>query len=230
MHIHVIRHVAFEGPGAIRSWAHVNAIPFTETHLYKGEPLPSHERYTLLVIMGGPMSVSDEKLFPWMKREKLHIEKAISSGKYVIGICLGAQMIASVMGAAVKRNRYREIGWFPIFSSPANAHSLISLPDNTPVLHWHGETFDIPSGCRQIARSAACENQCFIYDDRVVGMQFHLESTPEGINALVNACSYELTGGPYVQKAEDIISSVTYCKQTNKILGQILTKIKNGDV
>lgn len=223
MHIHVLQHVPFEGPAAIASWAQRNSVALTVTHMYKGEMLPVDHTYSLLVVMGGPMGVGEEKQYPWIKQEKWFIQEAVSAGKYVVGICLGAQMIASVMGASVRKHVHKEIGWFPVYTIESENEKLLSLPARMPVFHWHGDTFEIPSGAKHIARSRACENQCFIYENRVIGMQFHLESTPESISALVSNCSDELTGGPYVQHQREILSAAPdYCKQTNVVLHDLL--------
>ncbi len=227
MHIHVIKHVPFEGPAAIEQWASNNSLSLTITRQYAGDILPTDHRYSLLVIMGGPMSVSQENAYPWLKDEKKFIEEAIISGKKILGICLGAQMIASVMGARVRKHIRKEIGWFPVYvvKESLGAQSLVELPEVIPVFHWHGEIFEIPKGCVHVARSAACENQCFTYEDRVVAMQFHLEMTPTGVKKIISECGGELTKDKYVQSAEEIEKLLHLCKETNTEIYKLLNRL-----
>ena len=135
-----------------------------------------------MIVMGGPMNIYEEKKYPWLLREKCFIEDATKTGKVVIGICLGAQIIADVLGANVYAGEHKEIGWFPIFRTKEAGESIVfrDFPSELEVFHWHGDSFDLPSGCIRLAESAACPNQAFIYDERVVGLQFHLEVTRQG--------------------------------------------------
>src|SRR5690606_32591469 len=114
---------------------------------------------------------------PWMKEEKKLIEKAILKGKRVIGICLGAQLIADVLGARVFPNKEKEIGWFPIELTEEGQKSpfFAGFNKTETVFHWHGDTFEIPKGAEHIASSKVCENQAFLFDHKVLGLQFHLE-------------------------------------------------------
>ena len=122
----------------------------------------------------------------------------------MIGICLGVQLIADVLGGPVTRNREKEIGWFPIeFTAEARASELFGfLPEKMTVLHWHGDTFALPPGAVRIARSVACENQAFAYEGRVIGLQFHLEFTRESLEAILPNCANELVAGKYIQSVE----------------------------
>jgi GMP synthase-like glutamine amidotransferase len=151
--------------------------------------------------MGGPMSVHDLDRHPWLAAEQRLITQAIGAGKTVLGVCLGAQLIALAMGARVYRAPEREIGWFPIESLPVTTGGpfaeLFSLAHD--VFHWHGETFDLPAGAIPLARSTACTNQAFAVGDRVVAFQFHLEMTPEGARALIDHCPEDLAPGRWVQ-------------------------------
>jgi len=132
-----------------------------------------------LILMGGPMSANDD--LPWVPREIDAIRAAAQSGIPVLGVCLGAQLIARALGARVYRNPEKEIGWSPLhWTETAAADPLFhGLSDPETVFQWHGETFDLPRGAEHLAYSAACRHQAFRVGANVYGMQFHLEVTPE---------------------------------------------------
>ena len=176
------------------------------TRLFEDPTLPDADDLDLLVIMGGPMSVNDEADHPWLAPEKQFIRKAIEKDKAVIGICLGAQLIAGAMGAAVYPNKEKEIGWFPVTGTQSdNAEEFFAFPQELLVFHWHGETFDLPDGAMRLARSDACRNQAFQLGQRVIGLQFHLETTPDTARDLVHHCRDELQPSRYVQGAAEIL-------------------------
>ena len=158
--------------------------------------LPAARDVDFVIVMGSPMSVNDETKHPWLVDEKRFIRDCIQTGKPVLGVCLGAQLIASAMGAKVYPNPAKEIGWFPVYA--ASAENEFGLPSSMDVFHWHGETFDLPHGARLLARSEACENQAFQFGNRVLGLQFHLETTPEAARQLVEHCRGELLPSKYV--------------------------------
>lgn len=209
MKAHVFQHVPFEGPGSIQSWLALHAAHIGFTRFYDADPLPALAEVDLLIVMGGPMSVNDESTLPWLVAEKQFIREAIAAGKAVVGICLGAQLIANAMGSRVYPGEHKEIGWFDIVARPhaANAHELFALPDTTRVFHWHGESFELPSGATLLAGSAACVNQVFQVGARVIGLQCHLETTPESADAILIHCRDELhdsLGNPFVQSEDEI--------------------------
>lgn len=191
MKIHYLQHVPFEGLGFIEKWARTQNATTGVSRLFRNDPLPGTEDFDWLVVMGGPMGIYDHDEFPWLVAEKKLIQQAIGAGKTVLGICLGAQLIADVLGAKVYPGPQKEIGWFPI-KRAAGAPDLI--PDTLTVFHWHGDTFDLPEGAVPLASSAACKNQGFIYNGRVVALQFHMETTVESMEALIENCGHELPG------------------------------------
>jgi GMP synthase-like glutamine amidotransferase len=204
MRIHVLQHVPFEGPARIAHWARERSHVLTVSHLYAGDPVPELDAFDRLVVMGGPMGVADEAEHSWLRPEKARIADAIAAGRSVVGICLGAQLVADALGARVYRNAHKEIGWFPVqLTDAGRAHPLCEgLPAEQTVFHWHGDTFDLPPGAVHLARSAACEHQAFVIDDRVLGLQFHLESTPESVDAICTEGAEEIVSDTYVQSAE----------------------------
>ncbi len=227
LRLHYLQHVPFEGPGRILSWAETAGAAITATRLYRDEPLPATSAFDLLVIMGGPMSTHDTDRHPWLVPEKAFIRHAIDAGKAVLGICLGAQLVAEALGARVYPNERREIGWFAIQrTAPAAGHPIgACLPPRLTVFHWHGDTFDLPAGSLALARSAACRHQGFVFGRRVVGLQFHLETTPETMQALIANGSDDLRPGPYVQTVEDMQKGVEFCTSNHDVLAAILNQL-----
>jgi GMP synthase-like glutamine amidotransferase len=207
MRAHFLQHVPFEGLGSIEPWLKAAGYEITNTKLFESAEFPDLKNIDLLVVMGGPMSVNDEDKFPWLISEKQFIREAINSGTPVLGICLGAQLIAGAMGALVYRNSAKEIGWFPIYGTSSNNSSIFRFPPSMKVFHWHGETFDLPSGAFRLAKSDGCENQAFQFGKSVIGLQFHLETTPKAAWEIVSHCRDELVPAKYIQTEEEILST-----------------------
>lgn len=206
MRILCLQHVPFEGPAALADWANSRRHELRSHLSYEGGELPGPSSFDALLVMGGPMNVYETDQHPWLIAEKALIVAAIKAGKFVIGICLGGQLIADALGAAVTRGPHPEIGWFPITPS-AECPAWCTLPDALTVLHWHGDRFDIPKGATRIAASAACAHQGFVYGERVLAWQCHLEATPESLAALAGACGGELAvGGESVMPAERLLA------------------------
>jgi GMP synthase (glutamine-hydrolysing) len=224
MRIHYLQHVPFEGLGSIAGWAGVAGHAITSSALYRDAPLPSLDAFDWLLILGGPMSVNDEGRHPWLADEKRFIERAIGAGKTVLGLCLGAQLMANALGAKVQPNRYKEIGWFPVqrVQSPADPAVALVFPEYFEAYHWHGETFDIPDGAVHMALSAACPNQAFVYNERAVALQFHLETTPESAQSLIDNCRDELVDGPFIQRPETMVGNPRRFQEINAIMDELL--------
>jgi len=225
--LHFIQHVPFEGIGYIETFAANNGFKVSGTRVYEKNSFPGPDDYDLLVIMGGPMGAHDERIHPWIFDEKKCIERAIQNDKKILGICLGAQLIATVLGAKVYVNRAREIGWFPVtLTRDARKTGIFNgISGRFTAFHWHSETFDIPCGAVHIALSEACMNQAFVYNDRVVGLQFHCESTADGIGGLIDNCGDEIREGPFMQTAEDIRSNIDRISGAHATMNSVLDNI-----
>ncbi len=230
MNAHYLQHVSFEGLGSIESWLETAGYKITKTQFFKSANLPELDEIDLLIVMGGPMSVNDEDEFPWLAREKQFIRDIIKSGKSVLGVCLGAQLIASAMGARVYRNAVKEIGWFPIQGTPSTDRTTFNFPPTAEVFHWHGETFDLPSGTIRLARSQGCENQAFQFGRSVIGLQFHLETTPESARVIVKHCRNELLPSEYIQTESEIlgVASEKY-ESINVLMDKVLSFLGDTD-
>jgi GMP synthase-like glutamine amidotransferase len=207
MRAHYFQHFPFEGLGSIEPWLKKSGFEITSTRLYESSEFPDLKTINLLIVMGGPMSVSDEDKYPWLAAEKKFINETFKSGKPVLGICLGAQLIAGALGARVYQNKVKEIGWFPIYGIASNDTSLFNFPSKMDVFHWHGETFDLPPEATLLAKSDVCENQAFQLGKSVIGLQFHLETTRQAARDIVSNCRNELIQERYIQSEDEILSA-----------------------
>jgi GMP synthase-like glutamine amidotransferase len=186
--------------------------------------LPSRGSFDRLVVMGGPMGVHDERAHPWLVPEKHLISEAIAGETGVLGVCLGAQLVADVLGAEVNCAPEREIGWFPVVRAEIDRASALGLPARFDAFHWHADAFTIPEGTNRLAASEACENQAFASGDgRVVGLQFHLESTPDGVEALLRECAEDYAEpGRFVQTPDEIAGVESGYARANALLFNLL--------
>ncbi len=228
MLIHVLQHVPFEGPAAVAEWAARRGHDLVVSSLWRGDALADGVSPDWLLILGGPMGAGDEDRFPWLTDEKRLIERALRSDKVILGICLGAQLIADVLGSRIAANEYREIGWFPVQRTDGCGSLEIAsaFPEAFGAFHWHGDTFSIPSGARCICRSAACENQAFVYSDRVLALQFHLEVTLASALELMAHSSSDLDeGGRFVQRAGSMVSDPRRFEIANALLFRVLDRM-----
>lgn len=231
MTLYVLQHVDFEGPGSIAEWAASHGHALVTVSVHRGDALPPLASGDLLVVMGGPMSTHEEDAHPWLREEKRYLREAIAAGHRVLGICLGAQLLAEALGGRVYRNAYQEIGWFPVTTTAAAADCplLAGFPAEATVFHWHGDTFSIPPGALHVAKSTACENQAFVFDNRVVGLQFHLESTPDSVAALVAACGDDLKmKRTWVQSAAQLQRGPDRYPVINALMAGLLDRLMAG--
>jgi GMP synthase (glutamine-hydrolysing) len=224
LRIHTLQHVPFEGPGCIRQWAEDAGTRLTGSRLFCGEPLPSLADFDWLVVMGGPMNIYEEGRYPWLAEEKAFIAQAIENQKVVLGICLGAQLIADALDARISSNQTKEIGWYPVYRTIPRAQfpQLAAMEEKLEALHWHADTFDLPEGAVHLARSEGCENQAFVYNHRVLGLQFHLEMTQDGLQDLLQHCAGDLTAGPFVQSAATMLANPLQFRRANRIMHRLL--------
>lgn len=224
MNLHYLQHVPFEGLGSIASWAKARRAQISRTRLFAGEALPSADEIDLLVVLGGPMGVYDEHDYPWLVREKKFLKQAMDSGTRILGVCLGAQLIADVLGARIYPNDHKEIGWFPIEGVRAAPSSLIEkvLSNAGEVFHWHGDTYDLPTGATHLAKSRACTNQAFSVGDQILALQFHLETTRNAAQALIDHCGHEIVDAPYIQPAREILTDQREFERINILMAECL--------
>ncbi len=227
MIIHSLEHEPFEGLANIEAWAKKKGHTITRTLLFKKEELPGIDEFDWLVIMGGSMNIYEEEKYPWLSSEKNFIAEAIADKKIVLGVCLGSQLIADVLGGKVSKNKHKEIGWFPVtLTKEARTSSIFgSFPPAFTAFHWHGDTFSIPSGAVRIAQSKACANQAFEYG-RTIGLQFHIEYSAKSIDLMFRNCADEIVEGRYIQKPDETISHINNVVETQRLLNLLLDNME----
>ncbi len=207
MRIHYLLHAAYEGLGAIETWLKQNNFGVQGTRVDAGESLPKLDDFDFLIVMGGPQSVANLDQYAYLIPEIDLVNKAVNANKVVLGICLGAQILAAAMGAKVKPNQHKEIGVYPILFNLAGITDPIFTEFENPlsVLHWHGDTFEIPHEGILLASSVACAHQAFRVGNKAYGLQFHLDFTQESVQSLLQH-EATLQPGPYVSAADKLLA------------------------
>lgn len=223
MKVHWLQHAEHEELGCIAPWLAGRGDTVTHTRPYAGEALPKASGFDALIVMGGPMNVHEHEAHPWLMREKALIRAALAARKRVLGICLGAQLVADALGAPVTRNAETEIGWYEVRMDEAGRRARVfaGFPATFMAFHWHGDTFAIPAGCECLMSSDGCANQAFASaDGRVVGIQFHLEVTA------ANAREWLRLESPsparYVQPAAEILAPLENFAANNRLMLKLL--------
>src|SRR5271157_1514878 len=209
----------------MQSWMDARGIAVSTARLFEGAAVPRPDQLDWLIVMGGPMSVNEEAMYPWLKAEKRLIAQAIEAGKTVLGICLGAQLIASALGARVFPNACKEIGWFPVHRTRSAVASELAplFTDGLDVLHWHGETFDLPRGSAGFLESEACANQAFSLGSRVLGLQFHLETTPSSAASLIESSRAEIVPSRTIQTEPEMLARPERFPAINRLMDSLLS-------
>jgi GMP synthase-like glutamine amidotransferase len=198
--------------------------------LWKDHALPAPDEFDGLFILGGPMNVYEDAKYHWFAPEKELIARAISDRKPILGVCLGAQLLSVVLGGSVTEMLDKEIGWFPVEVTPMGRDSNLfrGFPDEFIAFHWHGDSFSIPPHAVHVAQSDACDQQAFVYDNHVVGLQFHLESSEQTIAALIEHCGDDIGCGRYIQDPDAIASCANYIPEAHTLLGKLLDNLISG--
>jgi GMP synthase (glutamine-hydrolysing) len=225
LRIHYFQHHPSEGLCSIGEWISSAGHSLTSTRFYENQALPEISEIDWLIVMGGPMSVNDEKEFEWLANEKKFIREAIEQDKIVLGICLGSQLVSAALGARVYANNEKEIGWFDIeLTTSAQSGLFRDMGSVMRVFHWHGDTFDLPENAILLASSAATKNQGYIYQGKVLALQFHLEQTTESLNAMIKSWGGQLKAGKYVQPMKEL-HNTELLDSNKKILFRLLTRL-----
>ncbi len=227
LRIHCFQHVDYEDLGCIKDWCKAKGHLITYTKFYKRESLPRITDFDWLIVMGGPMGVHDDETYSWLSHEKKAIEVAIEQNKTVIGICLGSQLIAEILGAKVYKDWNKEIGWFDVMLTEQGKNEYVTrgIQSTLKVFHWHGDIFDLPQNVKHLFFSEACRNQAFLYRDKVLGLQFHFEVSGKSIRAMIKKGKHELTGERYVQSEKEMLSLNKNVESANSSIFQILDNL-----
>jgi GMP synthase-like glutamine amidotransferase len=227
LRIHYFQHVPFEGLGSIEEWISSSGHKLSSTRFFENTQFPELPDIDWLIVMGGPMSVYDAVHYPWLLDETRFIRQAIDAGKTVLGICLGSQLVSASLGARVYRNIEKEIGWFDIeLTSYAQSSILFSgMGSSLNTFHWHGDTFDLPDNAVHLASSEGCKNQAYIYKDKVLALQFHLEPTLNSLKEMIETGRKELIKGKFVQTEEELLKNQVLIAANRKNLFTLLDRL-----
>ncbi len=222
--LRVIQHVPFEGPAALADWAADAGYHLRTVHPYRGDVLPGPDDPAPAILMGGPMGMGDDARHPWLAEEKTWIRRSVDRGRRLLGICLGAQLLADALGAVVEPMKGREIGWFPVRRDAGWLDSPLAaaLPETFTPFHWHGDAFALPDDTLPLGASEFGSCQGFIAGRDVLGLQFHLEATPASVEALLEAGRDELDGSPGVQSVALIRGNAGLYREANRLMTGLL--------
>ena len=227
MHIHYFQHNHFEDLGYIGDWAKSNNFTTSVTRFDLKPELPSIKDFDWLVIMGGAMGVHDSDQYPWILEEIKFINEVIRSGKIVIGVCLGSQLIASALGAGVYKNSEPEMGFWPIKFSPEAQQDQVfkHFPANLMVMHFHFDTFELPEGAVAMAESTVTPVQAFRYGNNVFALQFHSELTESNTPIFIRELTSQIVPGRLVQQPTEMLQNISNCRLNNQFFAKMLDEI-----
>jgi len=210
MRINVLQHTPNEGPGMIQDWSQQHGHEMYIYHPYQFETLPTATETDMLVILGGPMSPNDD--LNWIKQERELIQKLLDQNKPIFGVCYGAQQVAKTLGCEITKAPVKEVGWGPVYRRDIKD---LDIPEELNVLHWHEEMFEIPETGQLLFSGDKVENQGFVINHRVIGLQFHLEPGADNVREMVvNDFAY-LEGSVLNQTQDEILQIPDL--STNKI-------------
>ncbi len=217
--IHCLLHSELGGDIHLPHWAASRGHGWQTSPAYDKRELPRPEHVDCLVVMGGPMSVWEEDKHPWLKQEKQLLEDFLRAGRPILGICLGAQLLAEVLGARVYRGEHREIGWFPVKRTLQSLQSPIGalLPDSFDTFLWHGDTFDLPGGATHLLSSDRAPHQAFSWE-QALALQFHLEATPDWVQRLISRDADQLQASSDVQSLTAILAKTENAYRAGNLL------------
>jgi|WetSurMetagenome_2_1015567.scaffolds.fasta_scaffold248820_1 GMP synthase-like glutamine amidotransferase len=228
LRLHYLQHEPEVPPAHIVTYARTRGWNTSRTALYEGEKLPDLADFDLLVILGGTMNVYESDKHMWLPPEKEFIARCIGAGKKILGLCLGGQLLADCLGGKVAKNHDKEIGWhrLKLTGNAATQPFLNGFPDRLSTFQWHEDTFAIPDGAVRFAESKCCANQGFIYGDRVIALQFHLEVDEESIGLMLETFDEPAGESPYVQTAREIKAlTKRYIADSNRALETMLDNL-----
>jgi GMP synthase-like glutamine amidotransferase len=226
MRVHWIQHAENEGLGCIEPWLRAQGFEITHSDLHRGDALPRARDFDWLIAMGGPMNIYQYDEHPWLVPEKALIREACLMKKRFLGICLGAQLAADVLGGKITRNPEREIGWFDVSMNAQAGTSRIfeGFPPRFPAFHWHVDTFSVPPGGTLLMSSEACPNQGYVWGDgQVVGLQFHLEVRREDVETWMR--DEVLAPGRYVQSAAEMLRDPARFASNRALMTRLLQRM-----
>ncbi|MDR8390716.1 gamma-glutamyl-gamma-aminobutyrate hydrolase family protein [Aliifodinibius sp. S!AR15-10] len=222
--LYCLQHVPYEGPEMIDPVLEQMGYTLKRIKLYNGDLLPDLKFIDYLIVLGGPMDMENEDRYPWLADEKKLIKAMIDAGKPILGICLGAQLIAHVLGHSVYPAEDHEIGWYPVRLTKAGRQhpATKNWGENPTVFHWHSNTFDLPKGAIHLASTDLCPNQAFILNENIIGLQFHLEIGHPQVQKMIDNWGRYKESGLNVQSPDEMLRKSKAAVKTQKMLYHLL--------
>lgn len=206
----VIQHSAADSLAAAQRVLDCLGHEVSTVRIDRREPIPSSVEYDALMMLGGPYGMSASEVPDWIADEQALIRKYVDQDRRVMGICLGSQILASSLGAKVRRNEQPEVGWHRVTRvSEESAIARGAFPEQMTVFQWHQDTFEIPPGATRLFESSACVNQAYSIDDRVFGFQFHLEANERTVRTFVAVSPLRKRQSPSVQTESEILDGIS---------------------
>lgn len=217
-------HADYEEPLFIKDWLLKNNVPYQEVRLFESEPFIDPENVLMLVIMGGPMNIYEYEQFPWLKEEKKYLKDIISRTIPVLGICLGAQLLADISGGAVTRLNKPEFGWYTLSRAfyPSDINHLTLFPESLTAFQWHQDTFSLPPGAIHLYSSESCNNQGFLLGDSIIGLQFHPEMEDTSILGFLDQVERDTGISDSSYPKSDILNRINIYKDGNEFITGVI--------
>jgi GMP synthase (glutamine-hydrolysing) len=225
MNIACLKHVVYDGPAFLPRWASQHDHRLQDI-MVPEDGVPDPAAFDRFIIIGGPMSIWEEDRHPWLAAERSFVADCVEGDRPILGICLGAQLLAAHFGAPVRAGRHREIGWFPVERDERVLSTWLgdALPERFDSFFWHADVFGLPDGAYPIASSAAHPVQGFVMG-RHLALQFHLEVTPEWASRLAQRDAHELQADRFVQSAERLLARPPQSySQSNRLMEKVLER------
>ncbi len=220
LRVHVLQHSESTPPGSVLDWLKAKGHAATVVRLFNGDSLPTVDETDWLIVLGGKMSVDDEPQYPWLAAEKELLRAAVARKVTCLGLCLGGQLLAQTLGAAVRKHTEWEVGWHTVHFGQATG------PDSRLMVYqWHEDTFDLPEGAVRVATSRTTENQGFAFGANIIGLQFHPEATEEWVRSHVEE-SVVLPTGSHVQTKEQIADGLIFLTPLRKWFFDLLNRLE----
>ena len=205
----MIQHDAADPPGAVGDIAESLGHRIETIRLDRGDTIPSRHEADALMSFGGGVLLSGDDIPSWIVSEENLMREFVDSNRKVLGICLGAQILAKSLGAPIIRNENAEVGWHRVIRLTGTDPHANGLPNEAVFFHWHRDTFSIPFGATRLFESLACKNQGFAFGSNVIGLQFHLEATERTVKTFLAVSSIWRQTGKFIQQEREIVEGVT---------------------
>lgn len=229
---YALQHIESEEMGHTEEWLRQNNYDIHRVRLYQGDELPDPKKVDYVIGLGGPMSVNGTAEYPWLTKEIDFLRAVLQRPIPVLGICLGAQLLAKAKYASIVKAQEQEIGWYPIQSYKNTRRAIpgFSFPDTMTVLHWHGETFELPKDSTLLASSEACTNQAFVLKPYQVGLQFHLEADLDSVRTMLEHSQGEMANtGPYTQSSQSLLAKTEeFGPEAKTVLFDLMTAMRDA--